>query len=75
MNHGKNGPWYSVQLCRVFWDEHGKWRESDSLNLVDLLLAGKVLDHAHTWIYEQPRPSENGQNAVAPADAAVPEPS
>ena len=34
----------------------------------DLPLVCKAMDRAHTWIYEQARPSTNGTDAVAPPD-------
>jgi len=35
---------------------HGEdWKTTDSFGRDDLPLAGKVLDMAHTWIFEQPK--------------------
>lgn len=70
-NQGQNGPWYSTQVCRVYRDDQGEWKDSDSFGRDDLLLVCKALDRAHTWIYDQARPSENGQDVVAKADVAV----
>lgn len=74
-NQSPNGPWYNVQACRVYMDDHGEWKQSDSFGRDDLLLVCKALDRAHTWIYEQPRQPENRQDVVAPTDVAACEPS
>lgn len=69
-NQSPNGPWYSVEASRVYKDDHGGWQQSDSFGREDLLLVCKALDHAHTWIYQQTRPAESAQNAVAQTDVA-----
>jgi hypothetical protein len=43
---------YSVTIQRSYKDAKGKWKSSDSLNESDLLVAAKVLDLAHTKIFE-----------------------
>ena len=68
VNQSPNGPWYSVQVCRVYKDDRNEWRQTDSFGRDDLPLVCKALDQAHTWIYEQARPSTNGTDAVAPPD-------
>lgn len=40
---------FTVTLARLYKDE-ADWKETASLGRDDLLLAGKVLDLAHTWI-------------------------
>jgi hypothetical protein len=50
-NTTKDGKaFYSVTIERSYKDADGKWKSSDSLNESDLLLAGKVLDLAHTEV-------------------------
>jgi hypothetical protein len=50
-NTTKDGKaFYSVTIERSYKDADGKWKSSDSLNEGDLLLAGKVLDLAHTEV-------------------------
>jgi hypothetical protein len=44
---------YSVQLIRIWRDGDGTWHETSSLSRDDLLLAAKVLDVAHSWIFRQ----------------------
>ena len=52
------GIWYSVTVGRLYKDEEGQWKTSESLGRDDLLVAAKVLDGAHTWIFEQGRDAE-----------------
>lgn len=51
-NETANGIRYNVTLGRLFKDGDN-WRTTDGLGRDDLLVAGKVLDMAHTWICEQ----------------------
>ena len=69
-NQSPNGPWYSVQVCRAYKDDHGEWKQSDSFGRDDIPLVCKALDQAHTWIFEQARPPKNGPQGV---DSAVEE--
>jgi hypothetical protein len=50
-----NGTRYNVTVCRLF-KEGDAWRQSDSFGRDDLLLVAKVLDQAHTWIFQQSTP-------------------
>jgi hypothetical protein len=43
---------YSVSFQRSYKDEKGKWQNSDSFGLTDLLLLAKVADQAHSEIYK-----------------------
>lgn len=50
----KAGDRYSVALFRLFKNgDH--WEESTRLGRDDLLLAAKVLDLAHSWIFQNAR--------------------
>ena len=49
---------YNVNLGRLYKDDEGQWKTADGLGRDDLLVAAKVLDLAHTWIYEQGRGTE-----------------
>lgn len=53
-NETENGARYSVNICRLYKDGD-EWKTTDSFGRDDLPLAGKVLDMAHTWIFEQPK--------------------
>lgn len=56
-NESKNGPHYNVTLARLYKDgEH--WKRSESFGRDDLLVAAKVLDLAHTRIYELSKDSK-----------------
>lgn len=50
-NQTDNGPRHNVQLRRLYKDG-SDWKEADSFGRDDLPLAAKVLDQAHTWIFE-----------------------
>lgn len=53
-NMTRSGERYNVTLTRLF--RNGDvWKESNHFGRDDLLLAAKVLDLAHTWIYQQDR--------------------
>ena len=51
-NDTANGTRHNVQVTRLYKDGDD-WKESDSFGRDDLLLVAKVLDLAHTWIFEQ----------------------
>ena len=51
---GQGSTHHNVTVQRLYKDESG-WKSSASLGREDLLLAGKVLNLAHTWIVEQKR--------------------
>lgn len=53
-NLTRAGERYNVTLTRLF--RNGDlWKESNHFGRDDLFLATKVLDLAHTWIYQQDR--------------------
>lgn len=56
-NQTDNGERFSVTVTKLYRtkDESGneKWGFSDSFDRDDLLVLGKVLDQAHSYIYEQ----------------------
>lgn len=52
-NEGEQGTRYNATFCRLYKDNEGFWRSSDSFGRDDLLLLAKVADIAHTWISEQ----------------------
>ena len=56
----QNGPRYNVTVCRIYKlkPETKEWSFSDSFGRDDLLVLGKVLDLAHTWIFEHGVKSE-----------------
>ncbi len=52
-NEGEQGTRYNATFCRLYKDNEGFWRSTDSFGRDDLLLLAKVADIAHTWISEQ----------------------
>lgn len=54
-NEGENGPRFSVTVCRLYKEnpEAKQWSYSDSFGRDDLPLVCKVMDQAHTWIFQQ----------------------
>lgn len=45
---------HNVTVQRLYKADEG-WRSTPSFGRDDLQLVGKVLDRAHTWIFEQAR--------------------
>ena len=50
-NRSSNGVRHNVTVCRLYKDDSGNWRDSNSFGRDDLPLLIKVLDEAHTWIF------------------------
>jgi len=50
-NNTSYGVRHSVQVRRLYKDGED-WKESDSFSRDDLPVVAKVLDLAHTWIFE-----------------------
>lgn len=56
-NRTKNGERHNVTVCRLY--RNGDvWVESNHFGRDDLPLVAKVIDLAHTWIFEQGRTVE-----------------
>ena len=51
-NRTDNGIRYNVTLARIYKDGE-QWKSTDSFGRDDLLLLAKVIDQAHSWIFEQ----------------------
>ena len=59
-NMTRSGERYNVTLTRLY--RNGDlWKESTHFGRDDLLVAAKVLDLAHTWIFHQDRPERPAQ--------------
>lgn len=59
---------YTVTIQRLYKDK-GLWKRTETFRRDDLLLLGKVLDLAHSWILAQPtKPAEQ----AAPDSGAAP---
>lgn len=60
LNETENGPRYNVTVSRLYKDGDD-WHDSQSFGRDDLPLVMKVVDQAHTWIYQQ----NSGRNGEA----------
>ena len=65
-NEGATGVWFNVTVSRLYnnGDGPGDWKSSDSFGRDDLLVVGKVLDMAHTRIFEL-QAAERDESAAA----------
>ena len=54
-NQTENGTRFNVTVSRIYKDGE-KWQSTESFGRDDLLLLGKVVDLAHTWIFENGKP-------------------
>lgn len=50
---GQSGVYYAVTVSRLYKDGQSQWQSSDHFGRDDLLVLAKVLDRAHTWIWEK----------------------
>ena len=51
-NETDKGVMHNVTVSRIYRSGDA-WKSSDSFGRDDLLVVGKVVDLAHTWIFEQ----------------------
>jgi hypothetical protein len=51
-NHTDNGNRYNVTVARIYKDGE-QWKSTESFGRDDLLLLAKVIDQAHTWIFDK----------------------
>jgi hypothetical protein len=71
-NPSEKGTRFSVTLERVYRTDEGEWQYTCSFGRDDLLLAAKVLDLAHSAIFEliaEDRASEANAGQDAPTEA------
>jgi hypothetical protein len=57
-NETQNGVRHNVTCQRIYKEDGGEWKSSDSFGRDDLPLLSKVVDLAHTWIYEHAAASD-----------------
>ncbi len=65
-NTTSQGPRHNTTIVRTYKDDEGKWQDTTSFNLDDLLLVAKVADRAHTWICEQIQSKDKGGDSLSP---------
>ena len=59
-NETENGSRYNVTLSRLYKDPgDDSWKSSESLGRDDLLIAAKLLNQAHTWIFQHSKDESN----------------
>ena len=51
-NRTENGLRFNLTVARIYKDGD-EWKQTESFGRDDLLLLGKVIDLAHSWIFEQ----------------------
>ena len=56
-NDTQNGTRHNVTVSRIYKDAD-QWKDSTSFGRDDLPLVAKVVDQAHSWIYEASSSSE-----------------
>lgn len=56
-NETSAGTRHNVTVSRIYTDDEGNWHRSASFGRDDLPLVAKVLDRAHSWIFDQGRDS------------------
>ena len=56
-NDTQNGTRHNVTVSRIYKDGD-QWKDSTSFGRDDLPLVAKVVDQAHSWIYEASSSSE-----------------
>ncbi|MCR9294826.1 MAG: hypothetical protein NXI32_19065 [bacterium] len=56
-NDTQNGTRHNVTVSRIYKDAD-QWKDSTSFGRDDLPLVAKVVDQAHSWIYEATGSSE-----------------
>lgn len=52
-NETQNGTRHNVTVQRIYKGDDDQWATSDSFGRDDLPLLAKVVDQAHSWIYQQ----------------------
>lgn len=57
-NKTESGTRYNATVSRMYKDG-SQWKDSTSFGREDLPLVGKVLDMAHTWMYEHNTQAES----------------
>jgi hypothetical protein len=57
-NPTENGVRYNVTVTRLYKDETGSWKSTDSFGVDQLLALAKLVDQAHTWIVQKQQEPE-----------------
>ena len=66
-NETETGVRYNATFSRLYKEKDGDtWKSSDSFGRDDLLLLGKVVDQAHSWIFAQSQEDNGSTKSAAP---------
>jgi len=57
-NPTENGVRYNVTVARLYKDEGGSWKSTDSFGVDQLLALAKLVDQTHTWIVQKQQEPE-----------------
>jgi len=57
-NPTENGVRYNVTVARLYEDETGSWKSTDSFGVDQLLALAKLVDQTHTWIVQKQQETE-----------------
>jgi hypothetical protein len=57
-NLTENGVRYNVTVARLYKDETGSWKSTDSFGVDQLLALAKLVDQAHSWIVQKQQEPE-----------------
>ena len=68
-NTGEKGTWYSVIPAGATKPGDETWKETDSLDLDDLLPMAKLFDLADTWIMHQQAADAKARKQAGPTAA------
>jgi hypothetical protein len=63
-NETESGVRYNVTFSRLYKDGD-EWKSTESFGRDDLLLLGKVADHAHSWIFDQSQEEDKAAKAAS----------
>jgi len=63
-NDTQNGARHNVTVSRIYKDGE-QWKDSNSFGRDDLPLVAKVVDQAHSWIFEHGNGSVNNEQGEA----------
>lgn len=61
-NPTDNGTRYNVNVSRIYKDGD-QWKSTESFGRDDLLVLAKVVDQAHTWIFENAKPQDDRRHS------------
>jgi hypothetical protein len=61
-NDTESGVRFNVTVSRIYKDGD-EWKSTDSFGRDDLLVLGKVVDRAHSWIHDESQADEREETS------------